>query len=138
MIERVLLGMAIASSSLAEVSIESRNGITSLHSEGEPIARYLSENELTFSKGDFDFLLIGNVYGTQNWKQRVNQEDGWLKTDAVRFEYGAEIKYHISDSWSLYTRHTMPVVRHDRSVGDGWHLESYRWDSGVVYKHTWK
>ena len=121
----------------AEVTLESRNGMTHLHSEGEPIARYLSENELTYSYNKLDFMFIGNVYGTQNWRQRVNQEDGWWKVDKIRYEYGAEIKYEVVDGFSLYTRHTMPVDRHDRSIGDGWDGTSYRWDSGIIYKRKW-
>lgn len=132
-----LLATSLASSAVADVTLESRNGMTSLHSEGSVIARYLSENKLTYSNEDFDFTLLGNIYGTQNWERRVHQEDGWLEVDAVRFEYGADLKYKVSDNWSLYTRHTMPVDRHDASEGDGWTRMSYRWDSGVIYKYTW-
>ena len=121
----------------AEVTLESRNGMTHLHSEGEPIARYLSENELTYSYNKFDFMFIGIVYGTQNWAQRVNREDGWWKVDKVRYEYGGEIKYEVVDGFSLYTRHTMPINRHDRSVGDGWQGTSFRWDTGIIYKRKW-
>ena len=130
--------LLVGGSALADITVESRNGVTAPHSEGRPIARYLSENTLKFSHSDLDVTLIGNVYGTQNWTKRVSQEDGMLKTDAVRFEYGAEIEYHLTDGWSIYTRHTMPVDRHDRSVGDGWHDTSFRWDSGIIYTHTWK
>ena len=137
MLNIFLILILIPFSLSAETSFESRSGITTLHSEGMPIARYVSENKLTHSAGDFDFALIGNIYGTQDWVKRVANEDGWLKVDAVRFEYGAEIKYRLSDGLQLYTRHTMPVDRHDASVGDGWNLHSYRWDSGFIYKASW-
>jgi len=133
------IGLLLLSSTLsAETVFESRNGVTAPHSEGRPIARYLSENTVTFSLDKVDIIITGNVYGTQNWKQRVNQEDGLLKTDAVRFQYGMEVQYDLSSGWSVYTRHISPHDRHDNTVGDGWQDTSYRWDSGVVYKHTWE
>ena len=131
----LLLGLSGLASS--DITVESRNGITALHSEGRPIARYLSENELTMSFSRLDVILSGNIYGTQNWRTRVNQEDGWLKVDAVRFVYGAELKYRITDGWSLYTRHVSPYDRHDKSIGDGWQDTSYRWDTGLIYKNSW-
>lgn len=133
---KLLALLLFSSLAWSEVTIESRNGVTTPHSEGRPIARYLSENELTFSYDKIDVVLMGNIYGAQNWRKRVKQEDGMFKVDAVRYEYGAEIKYNFSDNWSLYTRHTMPIDRHDKMIGDGWNDTSYRWDSGVVYKKT--
>jgi len=120
----------------ADVTLESRNGMTTPHSEGRPIVRYLSENSLAYSVADWEFLAMGNIYGTQNWAKRVNKEDGLYKTDAVRFNYGAEIRYWIIPELSTYVRHTMPIDRHDSSVGDGWSDTSYRMDVGIVYNHT--
>ena len=111
--------LILASSAHAEITIESRNGMTGLHSEGRPIARYLSENDLTFSFDKVDVTLTGQIYGTQNWLKRVSQEDGWTKVDAIRFQYGGEIKYHLSEDFSIYARHIMPIDRHDNTVGDG-------------------
>ena len=136
---KTLIGLALcASFSHADVTLESRNGITALHSEGEPIARYLSQNTITYSYNKFDFILLGNIYGTQDWWVRVKKEEDSYKVDAVRFEYGAEIHYEVNDNWKFYTRHTMPVDRHDTSVNDGWDKLSYRWDSGIIYTYTWK
>ena len=135
---KLLFLLLISVSSLAaDVTIESRNGMTPLHSEGRPIVRYLSENSLTLTMSDLDVILNGNIYGTQNWATRVAQEDGWLKTDAVRFQYGAEIKYWITPYWSTYVRHIMPHDRHDNTVGDGWSDTSYRMDVGFSYKRRW-
>ena len=133
----LLIGLTFTLLASAELSLESRNGMTHLHSEGQPIARYLSENRLSYTKGSATVTLLGNVYGTQNWAERVNKEKGWMKVDAVRYEYGAEIEYEMVNGFSLYTRHTMPVDRSDTSIGDGWNLHSYRWDSGFVYRKTW-
>lgn len=138
MLKYIATLLLLSGSLMAQTSIESRNGITHLHSEGMPIARYLSENRLAYTRGGLGVTLLGNIYGTQNWLKRVNQEDGWLKTDAVRFEYGAEIKYKVADGLQIYTRHTMPIDRHDKSVGDAWNLHSYRWDSGLIYRHDFK
>ena len=129
--------LIVPSLAIADVTLESRNGITTPHSEGRPIVRYLSESSLTYTVNDWDFIATGNIYGTQNWRKRVNQEDGLLKTDAVRVNYGAEIKYWIAPDISVYARHTMPIDRHDRSVGDGWADTSYRMDVGFVYKRRW-
>lgn len=130
--------MFVTSVASAELTLESRNGVTTPHSEGRPIVRYLSENSLTYSVADWEFVATGNIYGTQNWrKQRVNNEDGMYKTDAVRFLYGGEVRYLIAPSVSTYIRHVMPIDRHDRSVGDGWNDTSYRMDVGIIYKRRW-
>lgn len=126
-----------ANISSADVTLESRNGMTTPHSEGRPIVRYLSENSLTYSVSDWELIANGNIYGTQNWAKRVNTEVGMYKTDAVRYEYGAEIRYWIVPFLSAYARHTMPIDRHDGIVGDGWNDTSYRMDVGVVYKRRW-
>lgn len=136
MIKLFILLSALTSFAFADVTIESRNGVTAPHSEGRPIARYLSENEFTFSYDKVDFIVTGNIYGAQNWRKRVRNEDGMFKVDAVRYQYGAEIKYNFNDNWSLYTRHITPHDRHDKTVGDGWNDTSYRWDSGFIYKRT--
>jgi hypothetical protein len=133
-----ILLICISGHTYSDTIFESRNGVTAPHSEGRPIARYLSENTLAFSMESLRIILTGNIYGTQNWRQRVNQEDGMFKTDAVRFEYGAELQYSISNGWFVYTRHISPHDRHDKSVGDGWNDTSYRWDSGLIYKHTFE
>ena len=138
-LNRILYGLIlISSSAFSEVSLESRAGITTPHSEGRPIVRFLSETNFTYRYDDFEVSLMGNIYGTQNWKQRVNQEDGLLKVDAVRFEYGADIRYWATNNFALYVRHTMPVDRNDKTIGDGWSDTSYRMDVGVFYKVVFK
>lgn len=127
------LGFAINSAN-ADVLLETRAGVTTPHSEGRPIARFLSETELTYTYKSFEATLIGNIYGTQNWRNRVKNENGMFKVDAVRFEYGADVKYWVLPSLAAYARHTMPIDRHDKSIGDGWHDTSYRWDVGIIFR----
>lgn len=122
---------------LADVTLESRNGMTPLHSEGRPIIRYLSENRLTYAANDFELSAAANFYGTQIWSKRVRDEDGWLKVDKVRFLYGAEIAYKINDNFKPYIRHTIPHDRHDKSIPDGWADTSYRLDFGFIYVNQW-
>ena len=55
--------LLFSTSLLADVAVESRNGFTHPHSEGAIIARYLSENTLTYSVSNFSAQLIGNIYG---------------------------------------------------------------------------
>lgn len=133
----IVLTIAMTSCyAVADVSLETRLGVTTPHSEGRPIVRFLNETTLTYTYKDLEATLIGNVYGTQNWRNRVNKENGLLKVDAVRFEYGADIKYWVVPTFAVYMRHTMPVDRNDKTVGDGWSDTSYRWDVGVVYRRT--